>query len=229
MFDGRHRSWQLREDEPEDLHLALLVREMFGLAVAGSPGRLRDAPHPVTALPLDQQVAVAREWAAWWAALLAAHRATSGREPDGWSPEQAFAPRPAVDGPPGFIGLEAGSALRQLVVRVWEDEFPDWWEREPHPATHEADSLAPAAGVRGDLLTVMLTASRAGLATDVVRGLERDMHRPLGPFKLTIDVLAVHGDTATLVVPSYALVPVGLYADATRYPAWLRQAIAALA
>jgi hypothetical protein len=66
-------SWQINIDEPEDLHLALFVRDACGLTVSASPGPLRAAPSLAHPVPADERAGIAAARQAWWDALLSAH------------------------------------------------------------------------------------------------------------------------------------------------------------
>lgn len=231
MFRRPGRSWQLSVDAPEDLHLALYVRDASGLTFSDSVGPLRDPPRPAGSIPATERPEADQAWRAWWAGLLVAHRETSGDPPAGSTTLQAMAwryeQRQAAAGPPEFTGLAA--ALRSNAVQAWRDGFRRWWEIPPSAEAPPTRSGVPLGGVRGRLLNAILASSRTHQVHHVVQRLERAMRRQLEPFELTIDVLDVHGEAATMVSPRYALVPVGLYTDAVRYPDWLYQTLAPLA
>lgn len=233
MFGSPGRSWQVIADAPEGLHLALYVRDVCGLAASDSVGPLRDPPRPGGSIPATEWDDATRAWQAWWATLLTARHATRGDPPPpGSTPQQAMAwryrPRQAAAGAPEFAGLAAG-ALRRDAVRAWQDGFRQWWEIPPTAESPPTRSPVPIGGVRGRLLNTIIASSRTHQVPHVVHRLERAMHRQLKPFELTIDVLDVHSEAATMVSPQYALVPIGLYTDPVRYPDWLYQALAPLA
>jgi hypothetical protein len=84
-------------------------------------------------------------------------------------------------------------------------------------------------GARGDLITAIMTSSRAHVVQDVVSEVERSLGRKAAPFELGLDLLAVEGGMATQLTANHALVPIGLYTDSIRYQQWLRQMIMSLA
>ncbi len=233
MFRSPGPSWQISVDAPEDLHLALFVRDASGLTVPDSVGPLRDPPRLASVVPAGDRAAAAVAWQAWWAALLAAHHATSGHPPEGFTPPQVMAwryqPRMAVDTPPDFTGLAVAPALQRAAAQAWREGFRQWWEAPPTAEASGPRPEVPIGGVRGGLLAAIMASSRTRQVPDVVIRLERAMHREVEPFELTIEVLGVRGETATMVSPNHALVPIGLYTDSIRYPDWLRQTIAPLA
>jgi hypothetical protein len=150
----------------------------------------------------------------------------------------------AVYGPPDFTNLADTPALQRAAAQAWREDFGQLWESPPtgprsSPSRVPIDGVRVGGvpgdlriaigGVRGDLLTAIMASDRTHRIADVVRGIEGAMHRKAEPFALTIDVLDVHGETATMVSATYALVPIGLYTDPARYPDWLRQTITPLA
>lgn len=220
MFRKPGRSWQLGVDAPEDLHLALYVRDACGLTSSDSVGPLRDPPRPAGSLPATELPEAVQAWQAWWAALLAAHHETSGDPPAGSTTQQAMAwryqRRQAAARPPEFAGPAAAG-------------FRRWWEIPPNVEAPPTRSGVPFGGVHGTLLDAIMASSRTRQVQHVVQRLERALRRELEPFELTVDVLDVHGEAATMVSPRYALVPIGLYTDPVRYPDWLYQTMAPLA
>jgi hypothetical protein len=128
-------SWRIEVDAPEDLHLALFVRDAYALTGPDSVGPLRNRPPPAGSVPARARADVSRAWQAWWQALLIAHQATSGRPPDGLTASQMVAwrtePRRTAGVPPDFAGLAASPILQHAAAQAWQAAFQSWWESSP--------------------------------------------------------------------------------------------------
>jgi hypothetical protein len=220
-------------DEPEDLHFALFVRDACGVGGSAAPGPLCAPPSLAHSVPAGERAGLAAAWEAWWQALLAAHQATSGRPPEGLTPQQRMEwliqPREYAGAPPDFVGLAHAPILQAAAARCWQEGFRQWWAP---PRTAEPSLDLPGLGIggtRGDLIAAIMTSSRAHVVNDVVSEVEGSIGRKAAPFDLGLDVLAVEGDEVTQLTPNYALVPIGLFTDVIRYRQWLRQTIVPLA
>jgi hypothetical protein len=245
-------SWRISIDEPEDLHLALFVRDAAGLdvqGVPGVPGSLRTSARASHSLPPDVIPGVTLDWGQWWRAIVAARRKTSGEPPRELSPRQRAAwihgPRAAVGAPPGFEGLAHAPDLRRLVSVVYRDRFAAWWQGAmPSASQITTDAQTQSAtfplelelrdetlwrgrGPRGDLVSALRSAG--AIPREVVAEIELEKRRPVADFTLSVNVMAVHDVTPTIVGADYMLVPVGLYREPARYRAWLRTVVRALA
>jgi hypothetical protein len=220
-------------DEPEDLHFALFVRDACGVTGSAAPGPLCAAPSLAHSVPAGEMAGLASAWQAWWQALLAAHQATVGRPPEGSTPRQQmewrYQPRRSAGEPPDFVGLAHAPVLQAAAVRCWQEGFHQWWAPPgtAGPSLDRADFRI--GGIRGDLIAAIMSSSRAHLVNDVVSEVEGSMGRKAAPFDLGLDLLAVEGDVATQLTPTYALVPIGLFTDVIRYRQWLTQTIMPLA
>jgi hypothetical protein len=256
MVQDSGASWRITIDEPEDLHLALFVRDAAGLDVRGVPGvpgplkAAARATHPVLSEDLP---GVTLDWGMWWRAILAARRATSGAPPEHLSASQqlswARSPREAVGSPPAFDGLAHAPDLRRLVTVVYRDRFAAWWqgamptdsveepvpERRPRHARVETpleadllnESLWRGSGPRGELVSAHRSA--ATIPREVVAEVELEKRRRVSGFSLSVNVMAVHDVTPTIVAADYMLVPVALYREPALYRAWLRTVVRAIA
>jgi hypothetical protein len=176
-------------------------------------------------VPAAERGSTAAAWQAWWQSLLSEHHPVPVAAPGRMAQAARRFAGPRTD----FAQLAETPALREAAVRAWRGDFRQWWEtplaREPAGTGPEI----PIGGVRGGLIATIQAHSRRGDEQKVVAKLERGLGRQANPFELTIDVLAVDGDTAVPVAAGYALVPVGLFADPVRYPDLLHQMAGPLA
>jgi hypothetical protein len=251
MVQGGSR-WRITIDEPEDLHLALFVRDAAGLdvrGVPGVPGPLRAAARATHAVPEQDVTGVTLDWGQWWRAILAARRATSGEPPPHLSTSQRRSwvntPRAEIGAPPGFEGLAHAPDLRRLVTVVYRDRFAAWWQGalpaelnddagaaepsrvSPLEAELLNESLWRGSGPRGELVSALRSA--ATIPREVVAEVQHEKRRPVSDFSLSVNVMAVHDVTPTIVAADYMLVPVALYREPALYRAWLRTVVRAIA
>src|ERR1019366_7834914 len=201
------RSWRVRIDEPEDLHLALYVRDASGLTVPGSPGTLRTAPRLTGLVPVNKRCDAVLAWHRWWGGLLTEHQqvVASQREP-----------HLTPIAPPDFLGLRCVT-LQVAAARCWQEGVCQCWEQPPTAELFRARPEAPIGGVRGDLIAATMAAYQARLVQNVVSEVERSRSRKAGPFGIMLDMLDVEGSNSIQVTPNYTLVPIGLAVDSIRY------------
>lgn len=232
-------SWQIRIDEPEDLHVVLFVRDSCRLEIVarGAPGSLTPAVPDLSAgLSAQVRKAASRAWPEWWTAALDAHRTNARPLPDDASIDARFAQlrrrHGAVDRP-GFSSLHAVPELQQAACRA-VDAFGPWWS-PPHPAKNHSDPHQRSRrdrrglgmpGVKGELIDLH---HGRGTEQSVVRQIERDLHRPARPFDLSIEVLAVTAPPVIAADPHYAVISAGLLADEHTYHDWLLATLRPLA
>jgi hypothetical protein len=241
MSQSQGPSWQITIDEPEDLHLALYVRDAAGLdvdAVPGVPGPLARGPRSRLAVPEAELTGVLLDWGQWWRAIVNARQATGvGRPGDAAAAGRRSRHRAIVGSPPHFEGLAHAPALRALVTEVYTTRFAAWWQgARPDPLENEQElfdhdtiggPLWRHDGVRGDLLAALRSPSF--IPHEVVASIRDEKNRPLAPFSLMVNVMATIDTSPTMVAADYALVPVGIYREPALYRAWLRTVVRAIA
>lgn len=241
MSQSQGPSWQITIDEPEDLHLALFVRDAAGLdvdAVPGVPGPLAMAPRVTFEVPDSERTGVLLDWGQWWRAMVSTHQATGVGGTDSAGAARRMArQRSLVGSPPLFEGLAHTPALRALVVDVYTDRFAAWWQGAlPDPlgleeALGEDDTIEGPSwhrdGMRGDLMAALRSPSF--IPHEVVASVREEKNRPLAPFSLTVNVMATIDTSPTMVTSDYALVPIGVYREPALYRAWLRTVVRAIA
>lgn len=242
MSQSQGPSWQITIDEPEDLHLALFVRDVAGLdvdAVPGVPGPLAMAPRVSLRIPESERTGVLLDWGQWWRAMVSAHQATNvGGSGDSASTARRLTRQRALIGsPPLFEGLAHAPALRALVVEVYNNRFAAWWQGALPDALDldevlgENDTIGGPSwkqdGVRGDLLAALRSPSF--IPHEVVAAVREEKNRPLAPFSLMVNVMATIDTSPTMVAADCALVPIGVYREPALYRAWLRTVVRAIA
>ena len=224
LHPGRGLSWSMAEDVPEDLHAALFARDAFALARPGVrlPTPLEPAVPDLRGtleLSPDDQEAAARDWPAWWRALVAAHRLGPAHRELGLDP--VF----ELYDPPGFRSLAATPALR-AVVAASDGPFRSWWSGDlgqPRPP-------GPGFGIPGQAGALIDRLHATGmLANEVVAEVERRLGRPVRPFHLAIDHLAVSGYDAWPVDDGYALASLRLREHRPAFTDWLHPLVLRLA
>jgi hypothetical protein len=241
MSRSQGPSWQITIDEPEDLHLALFVRDAAGLevdAVPGVPGPLTRGPRAQFSVPESEHTGVLLDWGQWWRAMVNAHQAADiGRSGETSAAGRMMRQRALVGSPPFFEGLAHAPALRALVVEVYASRFSAWWQgARPDPLEEELEILDDDTiegplwrhdGVRGDLLAALRSPSF--IPHEVVASIRGEKNRPLAPFSLMVNVMATVDTAPTMFATDYALVPVGIYREPALYRAWLRTVVRAIA
>src|SRR4249920_3209718 len=121
-------SWQVVEDEPEDLHVVLFVRDSLRLSpqAVGQPGPLEpNVPDLRETTSRSQRDTASAAWPVWWASALGVREMTGPRLPVDAS-DAAFVRRARPVDPPGFESLAHAPELRDAARATW-DAFREWW------------------------------------------------------------------------------------------------------
>lgn len=227
MFSGA-RSWQVVIDQPEDLHLALYVRQATGL-LSLDPAPLLQPPTSGAQAPLVSPDG----WQLWWRHLLNLHAEAAVREDRtardmSQRLQELRQHRAAAGAPPDFAALDRWPGLRQAAADAWHAGFRSWWETPPTAQSRGSRSSGsarvPVGGVRGDLIRA--TSEIGTLPTSVINAVGAPSRTPAS---FTMHLLAVEGTTASLIDPHYALVSVGLTRDTARFRRWLTSVLSAAA
>lgn len=218
MFVEGTLRWQVTEDCPWDLLVALAVRDLAGLSEVARPH-----------LPaLDPAVAPAQQPRGARAGLGPACSAPGGA---GDGPSSADDPlatqweawfdlvadrlrRPAAPllHPPHFEAFDRALELQDAVIAHYE-AAADW-----ATARHAEYAEVSAA----------THARRAADIVDVVREREHELRRQAGYFRLDLDVLPLAGKGAWIVGPHTVVVSASLRDDSHAFRAWLRPLVTAL-
>lgn len=207
MFVEGTLRWQVTEDCPWDLLVALALRDLAGIDSGGShplppvtpelvpvlhggDGGGRPGAMPPTAAVLSAQ----------WDALF---DAVADRE---------HRPPTALLQPPHFAVLDRALELQDFVL-----------------AHHDA-AARWAAGRRAEYARISQQqhARRAADIVDVVHEREHDLRRQAGYFRLDIDVLPLAERGAWIVGPHTVVVSTSLRDDSEAFRAWFRPLVAAL-
>ncbi len=217
MFVEGTLRWQVTEDCPWDLLMALAVRDLAGLHAVGDPVLPRLAPEPepalhttttspvrraaVTGTPVTGGGAagddiLSRQWTAWFER--AVHR---DRRPLG-----------GLLHPPHFEAFDRAIELQDLILRYYD--VAAHWSAERH-AEYARTSLEKHA-------------QRAADIVDVVREREHELRRQAGYFRLDIDVLPLAEPGAWIVGPHTVVVSGSLRDDSRAFRDWFRPLVAAL-
>ena len=207
MFVEGTLRWQVTEDSPWDLLLALCLRDLGGLAGIGAPSIPAVAPTPVgTAAPVAagrtlapvavDSAVLAEQWTDWWTQLLDRHR------------------RPIVSSvqPPHFSAFDRTLELRDLVIQHYDDAVA--WTEERFREYTEATERTHAA--------------RAADIVQVVRDREHDLRRQAAYFRLDLVILPLAQPGAWIVGPDTVVVAASLRADSAAFRAWFTPLVEAL-
>lgn len=206
MFVEGTLRWQVTEDCPWDLLMALAIRDLGGLDGVGDPALPRLTPALVPALSSVPGGApsragggeglLERQWLAWFE--LAADRERR--------------PVTTLLHPPHFEVFDRAIELQDLVIAHYEDAAR--WARERH-AEYARSSLEGHARRAADIV-------------DVVREREHELRRQAGYFRLDIEVLPLAQPGAWIVGPHTVVVSTSMRDDSRAFRDWLRPLIAAL-
>jgi len=161
--------------------------------VVPGPAEIDPLPDASTA-PADRP-GLAVGWLAWWQALTDALPLREPLDPSRLPSEMVFAQLP------DYAGLADWPLLQRVAAARWR-EAKDW-----HIRRVKADL---AAGHQHDIRTV-----------HTVRELERELGRPVKPFRLDFLVLPVRDDQIRQIRPDRYLIPQSLR-DGPRWPHLLR-------
>jgi len=219
-------SWRVVQEEAQDLHLMLFVRDSFALGVAGEgiPGPLAPAVTDLSG-QVEEPVrgAAAMAWPDWWRAGVDAHRATGDPQPPGVpiaGPHRLSGLLAGLDGP-GFESLSDVPALREA-ARAAYHPFCEWWSPpwpDGAPVQPDREGRLEYPGVRGQLIDLLhlhrLTVN------EVVARIERELGRTAEPFAFHIDILAVTEPRVPAHDEHHAAVSAPLVADETGFRDWL--------
>ena len=214
MFVEGTLRWQVTEDCPWDLLMALALRDLAGLTAVERPAIPRVFPpvvhvmHPASGShPLPRptvqghastpdRAARADQWRAWWEFSLQRER------------------RPIVSQlrPPHFEVFDRAIELQDLVTEHYEEALA--WTVERH-----------AEYAR---LSLLQHSRRAADIVDVVRDREHELRRQAGYFRLDIYVLPLAEPGAWIVAPHTVVVSTSLRDDSVAFRDWFAPVIAAL-
>lgn len=218
MFVEGTLRWQVTEDCPWDLLMALAIRDLAGLAgrvrpelpalqpaVASvlsrpsSPGdgrmRARPLPRPGAGGAADSD-ALAEQWQAWFDVASDRHRRLVG---------------PLLH-PPHFEAFDRAIDLQDAIIAHYD--AAERWADARH-AEYVAASLAQHARRAADIV-------------EVVREREHELRRQAGYFRLDIDVLPLAEKGAWIVGPHTVALSASLRDDSVAFRDWLRPLVAAL-
>ncbi|WP_348787536.1 hypothetical protein [Leifsonia sp. NPDC080035] len=205
MFVEGTLRWQVTEDCPWDLLMALALRDLAGLGAIGEPVLPRLSPAVVPVLHGARSTMTAtrprrdlleRQW-------LALFEAAADRE------HRALTP---LLQPPHFSALDRAIELQDVVIANYE--VAARWARDRH-AEYARASLEHHAVRAADIV-------------DVVREREHELRRQAGYFRLDIDVLPLAEAGAWIVGPHTVAVSTTMRDDSTAFRAWFRPLVAAL-
>ncbi|WP_295121010.1 hypothetical protein [uncultured Leifsonia sp.] len=207
MFVEGTLRWQVTEDCPWDLLIALALRDLAGLdsVVAHALPRVTPAVVPVLHGDAGGGRAEAKPAArgalsAQWDALF---EAAADRE---------HRPMTPLLQPPHFAALDRALELQDFVL-AHHDEAARW-ARDRHAEYTRASMEAHAR--------------RAADIVDVVHEREHDLRRQAGYFRLDIDVLPLAESGAWIVGPHTVAISASLRDDSAAFRAWFRPLVAAL-
>jgi hypothetical protein len=207
-------AWQVTEDSPTDLLIALYLRDAAGLAPAGEPmlppidpvlaPQPVLAPHPALAprpspeAPPEERIdALRAQWEAWWRRLV-----RPARYPKLWDLE-----------PPEFAAFADSPELRQLLRERFR-EARIWAGRR-----HEEFGIAAVERIhRGD-----------HDVNAVVIACERELGRRVEPFHLEVIVLPLAERDIWIIGPSSIVVSTRLRDDSAAFREAITPLVHALA
>jgi len=218
MFVEGTLRWQVTEDCPWDLLMALAVRDLAGLGSAGEPALPRLAPalapvvtantgaHPVVPSSAGRRSrtdpgtgeggSLADQWRAWFDVAVDRERRPLG----------------GMLHPPHFEVFDRAIELQDVVIEHYEVAAS--WAHERH-----------AEYVQASLLN---HARRAADIVDVVREREYELRRQAGYFRLDLDVLPLSSPGAWIVGPHTVVVSASLRDDSPAFRDWFRPLVSAL-
>ena len=206
MFVEGTLRWQVTEDCPWDLLIALALRDLAGLGAGVAHALPAVAPALVPVLQggvgggRAAAPALRGALTAQWDALFDA------------AADREHRPLTPLLQPPHFAALDRALELQDCVLA--HHEAAARWARERH---------AEYARV-----SVEQHARRAADIVDVVHEREHDLRRQAGYFRLDIDVLPLAETGAWIVGPHTIVVSTSLRDDSRAFRAWFRPLVAAL-
>ena len=218
MFVEGTLRWQVTEDCPWDLLMALALRDLGHLVGVGMPPIPRLSPalapvfHPATgahplagagahveaAHPVTQSSAglLERQWLAWFELTVDRER------------------RPIVSllRPPHFEAFDRAIELQDLIMEHYAEALS--WTRERH-AEYTRTSVEQHARRAADIV-------------DVVHEREHELRRQAGYFRLDLSVLPVAERGAWIAGPHTVVVSASLRDDRRAFREWFTPVVAAL-
>jgi hypothetical protein len=232
MFVEGTLRWQVTEDCPWDLLMALAIRDLAGLGGRVQPAlpRLEPAVSPVLQTHPAEQADGRMRMRMRPAPLGGSRSAHAGEaiDGDGDSRTDALARQwqawfdVAADRhrrqnapllrPPHFEAFDRAIELQDAVIAHYDAAAG--WTAERH-----ADYVSASADYH---------ARRAADIVDVVREREHELRRQAGYFRLDIDVLPLAEKGAWIVGPHTVVISATLRDDSAAFRDWLRPLVAAL-
>jgi len=210
MFVEGTLRWQVTEDCPWDLLMALSLRDLGGLNTLSSPriplvnppaqlvrraaGGVVISRPPVTS-PVERE-ALQLQWTQWWNTIVRREL------------------RPLITGlrPPHFAEFDRQLELQDLIIQHYDAAVA--WTAARH------DEYAQTS--------VEQHAIRASDIVDVVRDREHELRRQAGYFRLDIAVLPLAEPGAWIVGPNAVVVSQSLRDDSASFREWFRPFVEAL-
>jgi hypothetical protein len=228
MFVEGTLRWQVTEDCPWDLLMALAVRDLAGLHGVGDPVLPRLSPEPEPALhsaagsTTGPPVAALRNPLSGSAATGSAAAGgadtddgTLARQWTAWFDRAVHRDRRPLGGllhPPHFEAFDRAIELQDLIIGHYDAAAH--WAAERH-GEYARTSLAKHAQRSADIV-------------DVVHEREHELRRQAGYFRLDIDVLPLAESGAWIVGPHTVVVSGSLRDDSRAFREWFRPLVSAL-
>ncbi|WP_308464926.1 hypothetical protein [Rathayibacter soli] len=210
MFVEGTLRWQVTEDCPWDLLMALSLRDLGELDNNTSPAIPRVIPPaqlvrhaaggvalsaPAMLAPVDRE-ALQLQWEQWWHTIVRREL------------------RPLITGlrPPHFAEFDRQLELQDLIIRHYDTALA--WTSARH------DEYARTS--------LQQHATRAADIVDIVRDREHELRRQAGYFRLDIAVLPLAEPGAWIVGPNSVVASQSLREDSASFRAWFRPFVEAL-
>lgn len=230
MFVEGTLRWQVTEDCPWDLLMALAVRDLTGIGGMVEPALPRMEPAVAPALQASRTQPADGRTRARPASPIGsrpARAAGSGARSPGGTAASLAAQWQAwfevvsdrhrrlgapVLHPPHFEAFDRAIELQDAVIAHY-DAAAGW------AAARHADYVAASADYH---------ARRAADIVDVVREREHELRRQAGYFRLDLDVLPLAEKGAWIVGPHTVVISASLRDDSAAFRDWLRPLVAAL-
>lgn len=222
MFVEGTLRWQVTEDCPWDLLMALCLRDLAGLEGVGDPPLPPVAPaaEPVMSIAgIESQArtgpasrrrqkqtraestmsgtpSVNEQWLAWW------------------SVEAVREQRPVTSllQPPHFAAFDRALELQDLIAQYYDDAY--LWTAQRH------EEYVRSSAERH--------AQRAADIVDVVRAREHELRRQAGYFRLDIAVLPLAEPGAWVVAPNSVVISQSLRDESAAFRQWFTPLVDAL-
>ncbi|GAB3577265.1 hypothetical protein GCM10027406_11350 [Leifsonia lichenia] len=214
MFVEGTLRWQVTEDCPWDLLMALALRDLGRLDGIGDPVIPRLSPavapvlHPATGVlpvlpvrrpavrPGQGRGSLEEQWLAWFEFTVDRERRAAG----------------SLLQPPHFAAFDRAIELQDLILEHFDEAL--LWATERH------DEYARAS--------IETHARRAADIVDVVRDREHELRRQAGYFRLDLAVLPLEESGAWIVGPHSVILSTSLRDDSRAFRAWFAPVVAAL-